>query len=60
MNVSKLIGSVGQWVACCATSFGIVIELTQHAHIGWVCITAGSLIFAVATKIKYYLKERWS
>lgn len=31
---------------------GIVIEAVYGAHIGFICITTGSLMFAVATKIE--------
>lgn len=31
---------------------GIVIEIVEHAHIGLILITTGSLFFAIATKIE--------
>lgn len=36
---------------------GIVIEIYYGADLGFICITAGSLAFAVSTKIEKRLKR---
>lgn len=48
------IGVAGQWVAAFVSGIGIGIELILRADIGYITITAGALIFAFATKLKYY------
>lgn len=48
------IGSAGQWLAVLIVTAGIAIEIKYEADLGFVLITAGSLILALATKIKYY------
>lgn len=42
----------GQWGAALLVAVGIGIELAMRAPIGFIFITAGSLIFALATKYK--------
>jgi len=37
---------------------GIVIEIVEHAHIGLILITTGSLFFAISTKIEAYGTQR--
>ena len=49
----ELIGIVGQWLAIFMVTAGIGIEVGYGAHIGFVFITAGGVILAMATKIKY-------
>ena len=53
-NANAIIGNLGQWVACCAISVGIFLEVLYRANIGYVAITGGSLLFAIFTKVKYY------
>lgn len=48
----KIVGCVGQWLALVSCVVGIVIEIKYGANIGYIAITAGSLIFSIATKIK--------
>jgi len=53
-----LLGVIGQWAAFCALSAGIGIEIKYGADIGFMSITIGSVLFAVATKIKVVGKEK--
>ena len=53
-----LIGVIGQWAAFCALGVGIAIEIHYGANIGFMGITIGSVLFAVATKIKVIGKEK--
>lgn len=53
-HISLSIGSSGQWLAVAAITAGIIIELIMHAHLGYILITSGSFIFAIATKVRYY------
>lgn len=57
MRMRTLIGNLGQWTAMVVVTFGICIELRYKANLGFVLITVGSLIFAVATKVKYYMEQ---
>lgn len=50
----ELWGIVGQWLACFLVGVGIGIELVCRAHVGFVFITLGSLVLALATKVKYH------
>ena len=50
----ELIGICGQWLAVFVVTAGIGIEIGYGAHLGFVLITAGSVILALATKYKYY------
>ena len=51
------IGALGQYLALLALGIGIAIEIHYEADFGFLCITIGSAIFAVATKVKYHEKE---
>lgn len=51
---SELWGIIGQWLAVFVVTFGIGIEVGYGAHIGFVFITAGSVVLALATKVRYY------
>jgi len=53
-----IIGVIGQWAAFCALGVGIAIEIHYGADIGFMGITIGSVLFAVATKVKVIGKER--
>ena len=53
-----IIGVIGQWAAFCALGVGIAIEIHYGADIGFMGITIGSVLFAVATKIKVVGKEK--
>ena len=48
------LGEVGQWAGMAASLGGLIVEAITGADIGFVLITAGSLAWAIATKIKYY------
>lgn len=50
----ETIGIVGQWLSILIVTFGIGIEIGYGAHWGFVFVTAGGVILAVATKVKYY------
>lgn len=41
-----------QFLAVIVVSAGIAFEIFTGAHIGYVLITGGALVFAVSTKIK--------
>lgn len=58
-NFSKrqLSGLVGQWVGMIAVVIGIVIEIQLGAHLGFVLITAGALVYAIATKLVNFQEE---
>jgi len=53
-----IIGVIGQWAAFCALGLGIAIEIHYKADIGFMSITIGSVLFAVATKVKVIGKEK--
>jgi len=53
-----ILGVIGQWVALCALSVGIGIEIKYEADIGFTAITVGAILFAVATKVKVVGKEK--
>jgi len=53
-----IIGVIGQWAAFCALGVGIAIEIDYEADIGFMGITIGSVLFAVATKVKVLGKNK--
>jgi len=53
-----IIGVIGQWAAFCALGVGIAIEIHYEADIGFMGITIGSVLFAVATKVKVLGKNK--
>ena len=56
-----IMGSIGQWAALVASIGGILIEISYEADIGFVCITSGSLLWGMFTKVKligYEIDER--
>ena len=55
-----ILGVIGQWAAFCALGLGIAIEIHYKADLGFMSITCGSILFAVATKIKVVGKEKLS
>lgn len=48
----ETIGVVGQYVSMVLLIVGIIIEVAVQAHIGFVFITSGGLVWGVATKIR--------
>jgi len=46
-----------QTICVVIISIGIVIEACYGAHIGFICITAGSLAFGISTKIERRMKK---
>jgi len=53
-----ILGVIGQWAALCALSAGIGIEIKYEADLGFMAITVGAILFAVATKVKVVGKEK--
>ena len=53
-----IFGVIGQWAALCALSAGIAIEIKYEADLGFMAITVGAILFAVATKVKVVGKEK--
>lgn len=53
----ELIGIYGQWLAVFVTTAGIGIEVGYGAHFGYILITAGAVILALATKVKYHRRK---
>jgi len=51
MSPIVISGMLGQWIGVGCIVFGLVYEKKYKAHWGFVAITAGSMIFALATKI---------
>lgn len=51
------IGEIGQWAGMAASIAGLAIEIATKADIGYAVITSGSLLWAIATKVKYYRKR---
>jgi len=51
------IGEIGQWLGMAASIGGFIVEIATGADIGFVLITAGSLAWAVATKLKYHRRK---
>jgi len=49
---------IGQWAALFALSVGIAIEIRYGAEFGFMAITVGAILFAVATKVKVIGKEK--
>ena len=52
------LGNIGQWVGLLALLTGIIIEIQYEAHVGFITITCGSLIFTLATKAKHERKVK--
>ena len=48
----EVIGDIGQYISGFLVLAGIIIELIFRAHIGFLCISAGGLLWGVSTKIK--------
>jgi len=57
MNIKKILTN-GQNLGVVIMIVGLIYEAIFHAHIGWLIFSSGTLIFTVATKIKYYKKQR--
>ena len=47
-----VLGSIGQWLACVLLAGGIGVEIYYRSHVGYLAITLGSVLFALATKLK--------
>lgn len=48
------VGEIGQWVGMAASIVGLILELIAKADYGYVVLTGGSLVWSIATKVKYY------
>lgn len=51
--MTKLWGEIIQLAGLIFCVIGIGIEIYYEAHIGFISITVGSLLFAVGTKVKH-------
>jgi len=51
MSLIQISALMGQWIGIGCVIFGIFFEKKYKAHWGFVAITTGSLIFAIATKM---------
>jgi len=51
--MTKLWGEIVQLSGLIFCVIGIAIEIYYEAHIGFISITVGSLLFAIGTKIKH-------
>ncbi len=51
-EVQEFVGVVGQYVSLAILVIGIGIEIYYEADIGFVCLTAGGLLWGVMTKIR--------
>ena len=50
----SIIGEIGQWAGLVASVGGVVCELVTHADAGYIVITIAAVLYAGATKVKYY------
>lgn len=55
--MTQLWGEIVQLAGLIFCMIGIAIEIYYKAHIGFISITVGSLLFAVGTKIKHREKK---
>lgn len=55
--MTKVWGEIIQLAGLMFCMLGIGIEIYYEAHIGFISITVGSLLFAVGTKIKHREKK---
>jgi len=47
----ELWGTIGQYGSGCLLLIGIIIELLCHAHLGFIFISTGGLMWGIATKL---------
>jgi len=52
MDTRYLVGTLGQWLSFLTVSGGIAVELVRHVDAGYFLISAGAVLFAVATALK--------
>ena len=52
--MTRIIGEIGQWAAFVACGLGIAIEIRYEADVGFICLTVGSILWGMFTKVKYY------
>lgn len=48
----EIVGTIGQYGSGILLAIGIGIETTYGAHIGFICISTGGLLWGLFTKIK--------
>lgn len=48
----ELVGVVGQYGSGCLLIAGLIVECVCRAHIGFILLTAGGLLWGVSTKIR--------
>jgi hypothetical protein len=51
------LGDVGQWAGLIASVGSTIYEAVVKADIGYIFISGAAVLYAVATKIKYYNKR---
>jgi hypothetical protein len=49
---------IGQWLGMLALVAGVVLMLVRHEPAGSCIVTVSSLLFATATKLRYYSGRR--
>ena len=54
MDKTKLIGNIGQWCGLSMCTLGVVLLIVTQSQIANILISSASVIWGVATKIKYY------
>ncbi|MDI6814958.1 MAG: hypothetical protein QMC90_02595, partial [Dehalococcoidales bacterium] len=52
-SMRRKIGVAGQWFGGLLCLAGIIIEIILRAEVGYILITSGAVIFAIATKLRY-------
>ena len=52
------LANFGQWLGMCLLLVGVIVEVYTGADVGYMAITIGSAVFAIWTKIKYYVIDQ--
>lgn len=48
----EIVGIAGQYGSMCLLVAGLAVEIWMQAHIGFVLLTAGGLLWGLSTKIR--------
>lgn len=48
----ETIGTIGQFGSMCLLIVGLVVEVYMKAHIGFILLTAGGLVWGISTKLR--------
>ena len=51
-KTQDLVGIIGQYTILFSVVVGIAIEFEYQAHVGFILITAGALLWGIMTKIR--------